>query len=56
MNELLMIALPVAEITIMKRDFDLLRKLVPNLTDHVQTQMVPYSAIYCYEAMTYLNK
>jgi len=56
MNELLMIALPVAEITIMKRDFDLLRKLVPNLTDDVQTQMVPYSAMFCYEAMTYLKK
>lgn len=56
MNELLMTVLPVAEITIMKRDFDLLRKLVPNLTDDVQTQMVPYSAMFCYEAMTYLKK
>lgn len=56
MNELLMKALPVAEITIMKRDFDLLRKLMINLTSDVQTQMVPYSALFCYEAMAYLKK
>lgn len=56
MTELLPIALPIAEITIMKRDFDLLRKLLPNLTSDVQTQMVPYSALFCYEAMAYLKK
>ena len=47
MHDLLMTALPVAEITIIKRDFDLLRKLVLNLTSDVQTQMVPYSALFC---------
>lgn len=56
MHELLMAALPVAEITIIKRDFDLLRKLIPNITNDVQTQMVPYSALFCYEAMVYLKK
>lgn len=56
MHELLMTALPVAEISIIKRDFDLLRKLVPNLTNDVQTQMVPYTALFCYEVLTYLKK
>ncbi|MCM1307386.1 MAG: hypothetical protein NC223_02170 [Butyrivibrio sp.] len=56
MHELLMTALPVAEISIIKRDFDLLRKLVPNLTNDVQTQIVPYSALFCYEVITYLKK
>lgn len=56
MRELLMAALPVAEITIIKRDFDLLRKLIPNITNDVQAQMVPYSALFCYEAMTYFKK
>ncbi|MCD7902868.1 MAG: hypothetical protein LUF91_03740 [Oscillospiraceae bacterium] len=56
MNQLLMEALPVAEITIMKRDFDLLRKLVPSLTNDVQTQMVPYTALFCYEAIQYLKE
>ena len=56
MHELLMAALPIAEITIIKRDFDLLRKLTPNITNDVQTQMIPYSALFCYEAMVYLKK
>lgn len=56
MHELLMTALPVAEITIIKRDFDLLRKLILNITNDVQMQMVPYSALFCYEALTYLKK
>ena len=55
MHNLLMTALPVAETTIIKRDFDLLRKLVLNLTSDVQTQMVPYSALFCYEAISYLK-
>lgn len=45
-----------AEITIIKRDFELLRKLIPSLTPDVQTQMLPYSALFCYEAMAYLKK
>lgn len=56
MIELLRHALPVAEITIMKRDFDLLRKLVPSLPSEIQAQMVPYYALFCYEAITYLKK
>lgn len=56
MSDILMTALPLAEITIMKRDFDLLRKLVPNLTNDVQTQMVPYTALFCYEAIQYIKK
>ena len=56
MEELLMTVLPLAEITIIKRDLDLLRKLVLNLTPDVQTQMVPYSAMLCYEVISYLKK
>ena len=56
MTECLDAALRVAEITIIKRDFDLLRKLLSNLTLDVQTQMVPYSALFCYEAIVYLKK
>lgn len=56
MIEIFKTALPLAEIAIIKRDFDLLRKLLPSLTSDVQTQMVPYSALFCYEAMVYLKK
>lgn len=56
MNELLDTVIPVAETTIIKRDFDLLQKLVLNLTSDVQMQMVPYSALFCYEAINYLKK
>ena len=56
MQELIAAALPLAEISIIKRDFDLLRKLIPNLTNDVQTQMIPYTALFCYEAMAYLKK
>lgn len=56
MQELIATALPLAEISIIKRDFDLLRKLIPNLTNNVQTQMIPYTALFCYEAMAYLKK
>ena len=55
MNELLMTAFPVAEITIIKRDFDLLPKLVLNLTNDIQTQMLPYAALFCYETIAYLK-
>ncbi len=56
MDDLFNNVLLVAEITVIKRDFDLLRKLVPNLTNDVQTQMVPYTALFCYEAIQYLKK
>lgn len=56
MTEHLETVLPFAEMIIIKRDFDLLRKLLPSLTPDVQTQMVPYSALFCYEAMVYLKK
>lgn len=35
MHELLMAALPVADITIKKHDFNSLRKLIPNITNVV---------------------
>lgn len=54
MTELLKMALPLAETSIIKRDFELLRKLIPNITNDVQTQMVPYSDLFCYEAIVHL--
>ena len=49
-------ALPMAEMTIIKRDFDLFKKLALSLTPDIQTQLVPYSALFCYEVIGYLNK
>ena len=56
MDELLSTALPVAEIIIIKRDVDLLSKLIQSLTPDVQIQLLPYSALFCYEALTYFKK
>lgn len=49
-------AISMAEMTIIKRDFDLLKKLALSLTPDIQTQLVPYSALFCYEVIEYLNK
>ena len=56
MHELLKKALPIAEITIIKRDFDFLRKLLLNLTNDILAQMVPFTALFCYEAISYFKK
>lgn len=48
--------LPMVEITIIKRDFDLLRKLATQLKAETQTQLIPYTALFCQEALEYLNK
>ncbi len=55
MDELLHTVLQTAEIIIIKRDFDALRKIVLSLTSDVQTQMVPFTALFCYEGITYLK-
>ena len=55
-NELLGSILPMAETLIIKRDFDSLRKIVSHLSAGVQTQIVPYSALFCYEIIEYLNR
>lgn len=56
MNDLLKAALPMAEILIIKRDFDLLRKVATQLKPETQVQLTPYIALFCYEVIEYLNK
>jgi hypothetical protein len=56
MDELLATALPIAEILIIKRDFDLLKKIATNLKPEVQVQFTPFTALFCHESMVYLNK
>lgn len=54
-KELMVAAIPLAEIKIIKRDLDLLRKLSTNISPILKLQMVPYSALLCYEALMYLK-
>lgn len=56
MDERLLLALPVAEMLIIKRDFDLLIKIATQLPPEVQTQLTPYTALFCYEAIEYLRR
>ena len=56
MDDLLNRALAVAEILIIKRDFDLLIKIATQLPAEIQTQLTPYTALFCYEAIEYLKK
>lgn len=56
MSDLFDKVIPMAEMTIIKRDFDLFKKLALSLTPDIQTQLVPYSALFCYEVIEYLNK
>lgn len=55
-SDMLNMALPLAEMTIIKRDFDIFKKLALSLSPDVQTQLVSYSALFCYEIIEYLNK
>ena len=55
MSDKLSTVLPLAELTIIKRDFDLLKKIMLNLPHELAVQMVPYSALFCYEVSQYLN-
>lgn len=56
MDNLLSTALPVAELLIIKRDFDLLRKLATSISPELQMQFIPYTALFCFESIEYLNK
>lgn len=56
MDDLLNRALAVAEILIIKRDFDLLIKIATQLPVEIQTQLTPYTALFCHEAIEYLKK
>ena len=55
MSKILSVVLPLAELTIIKRDFNLLKKIMLNLPHELAVQMVPYSALFCYEVSQYLN-
>jgi hypothetical protein len=56
MNDLLKVTILQAEIMIIKRDFDLLRKVVTQLKPEFQMQLIPYTALFCFEAIEYLKK
>lgn len=56
MDEAMSSALQVAELLIIKRDCDLLKKVVVQLPPVVITQFTPFVALFCYEAIEYFNK
>ena len=49
-------AIQMAELLIIKRDFDLLKKIATQLKPELQMQLTPYTALFCYEVLDYLNK
>lgn len=49
-------ALHMAELLIIKRDFDLMKKIAIQLKPELQMQLTPYTALFCYEVLDYLNK
>ena len=49
-------AIQMAELLIIKRDFDLLKKIATQLKPELQIQLTPYTALFCYEVLDYLNK
>ena len=55
MNDLLKHVLPLAELTIIKRDFDILKKIAFQMKPELQLQLIPYTALFCYGAIEYLN-
>lgn len=56
MNDLLVKALPLAEAIIVKRDFELLKKIAIQMKPELQMQLTPYTALLCYEAINYLKR
>lgn len=56
MGEELNSVIQTAELVIIKRDFDMLKKLVPQLPNEVQTQLTPYIALFCHEVLEYLER
>jgi hypothetical protein len=46
----------MAELLIIKRDFDLLKKIATLFKPELQMQLIPYTALFCYEVIDYLNK
>lgn len=55
MDERLRQGLSVAELIIIKRDFDLLIKIATKLPPEVQIQLTPYTALFCYEVIEYME-
>ena len=58
-EETLRVTLPVAEILIIKRDIDLIKKLLlmpGKLRSYYGMYFTPYVALVCYEALNYLEK
>ena len=49
-------AIQLAEVVIVKRDFDLLKKLSLTLPPELQLQLIPYTSLFCHEAITYLER
>lgn len=49
-------AIQMAELLIIKRDFDLLKKIATQLKPELQMQLTPYTALFCYEVLDYLSK
>lgn len=49
-------SIKLAELLIIKRDFDLLVKLIPSLGSEINANIMPYCSLFCYEAITCFNK
>lgn len=56
MEEKLTSALQIAELLIIKRDFDLMKKIATQIPPEVATQLTPYTALFCYEIIEYMKK
>ena len=56
MSDSLNPSIKLAELLIIKRDFDLLVKLTRSLCAEVKTNIMPYCSLFCCEAITYFNK
>lgn len=49
-------ALSVAELYNIKRDCELLKRIVLNLSPKSSIMIIPYASLFCYEVINYLNK
>ena len=56
MNETYEDVLDYAELLIIKRDIDVLRKLAPNLDPSLQFQLIPNLSLICYEVIVWMNR
>jgi hypothetical protein len=54
--DLLEDALSMAELLIIKRDFDLLAKIATQMRSELQIQLTPFTALFSYEVVCYLNQ